>query len=186
MKKIVAISGKAGHGKDTAAMWMKRQLEAEDNRVAILHFADIVKFTCSKYYGWDGEKNDEGRALLQKVGTDLRLKHNPSCWASMTNMLIELMQDDFDYFLIPDMRFIIEYTALCIQWGGTNVATVRVNRTIDGFPYVGPGINEQTAKHASETELDTFHFNFIMQNDGTERFKKSCQFVVNQIMSSVN
>ena len=59
------ISGKMRHGKDTCAQFIKEELERMDKRVLIIHYADYLKFILKQYFGWDGEKNEEGRKLLQ-------------------------------------------------------------------------------------------------------------------------
>ena len=42
--KIVCISGKAQHGKDTTAKLLEETLEAQGNRVLIAHYGDLVKY----------------------------------------------------------------------------------------------------------------------------------------------
>ena len=44
--KIVCISGKAQHGKDTTAKLLEEILEAQGNRVLIAHYGDLVKYVC--------------------------------------------------------------------------------------------------------------------------------------------
>ena len=41
--KIVCISGKAQHGKDTTAKLLEEILEAQGNRVLIAHYGDLVE-----------------------------------------------------------------------------------------------------------------------------------------------
>ena len=45
-------------------------LEADGNAVLVAHYGDLVKYVCKTFFGWDGEKDEKGRTLLQKVGTD--------------------------------------------------------------------------------------------------------------------
>ena len=40
MMKCITISGKAGHGKDTFAENLKKNLEAKGYRVCVFHYAD--------------------------------------------------------------------------------------------------------------------------------------------------
>ena len=42
--KIVCISGKAQHGKDTTAKLLEETLEAQGNRVLIAHYGDLDRF----------------------------------------------------------------------------------------------------------------------------------------------
>ena len=59
--KIILISGKARHGKDSLATFMKEDLERRNKKVLIAHYADLLKFICTNYFNWDGKKNVEGR-----------------------------------------------------------------------------------------------------------------------------
>ena len=42
--KVVCISGKARHGKDTLAGILKNYLEDSGNKVLVAHFGDLVKY----------------------------------------------------------------------------------------------------------------------------------------------
>ena len=65
--KVICISGKARHGKDTLAGILKTHLEDQGNKVLIAHFGDLVKYICEKFFDWNGQKDEEGRTLLQYV-----------------------------------------------------------------------------------------------------------------------
>ena len=54
--KIICISGKAGHGKDYTANLLKEELEARGYSVLITHNADLLKYICKTFLGWNGEK----------------------------------------------------------------------------------------------------------------------------------
>lgn len=66
MKKVICISGKAQHGKDTTATILKAALEGRNNKVLIFHYADLLKYLCKEYFGWNGEK-DELNKEKQKI-----------------------------------------------------------------------------------------------------------------------
>ena len=59
--KIIAISGKAQHGKDTTAGFLKSTLEADGYKVQVAHYADLLKYICKQFFGWNGQKDDAGR-----------------------------------------------------------------------------------------------------------------------------
>lgn len=63
--KVICISGKARHGKDTLAGILDEHLKANGHRVLIAHFGDLVKYICEKFFAWDGAKDEKGRTLLQ-------------------------------------------------------------------------------------------------------------------------
>ena len=74
--RIIAISGHAQNGKDTTANIIKKHLEERGDKVLIVHYADLLKFICTKYFDWDGQKDEKGRHLLQYIGTDIILDLN--------------------------------------------------------------------------------------------------------------
>ena len=81
--KTLIISGKAGHGKDTVANFMKEVLEKEGNRVIVCHYGDAVKWVIRDYFNWDGQKDERGRSLLQKIGTDVVRASYPNFWVGI-------------------------------------------------------------------------------------------------------
>ena len=64
--KVILISGKAGHGKDAFATFLKEKLEAAEKTVLIIKFGDAVKWLAQKFLGWDGNKDDKGRSFSRK------------------------------------------------------------------------------------------------------------------------
>ena len=103
--KIVCISGKAQHGKDTTAKLLEETLEAQGNRVLIAHYGDLVKYVCKTFFGWDGKKDEKGRTLLQRVGTDKIRAVSPDYWVDFIVSILDIFCDEWDYVLIPDTRF---------------------------------------------------------------------------------
>ena len=75
--KVICISAKAQHGKDTSAAILKEIYEANGKRVLITHYADLLKYICKNFFGWNGEKDDYGRTLLQQVGTNIVCAKQP-------------------------------------------------------------------------------------------------------------
>lgn len=151
MKKIITVSGKAGHGKDEFAKRVAVFLEERNNRVFILHFADYLKFVCQKYYGWNGNKDIQGREVLQKVGTDIFRERYPNFWVDVIAMLIQVIGQDFDYIIIPDCRFRNEIEVL----GATSVKIIRSNYESK--------LTEGQKSHVSETSLDDFLFDYVFE-----------------------
>ena len=78
--KIICISGVARSGKDTTAGLIQRRLHGNGKRVLVTHYADLLKFMCSQLFGWDGQKDERGRHILQYVGTDVIRKQLPDFW----------------------------------------------------------------------------------------------------------
>lgn len=157
---VILISGKAQHGKDTTAHIICRQFKERGDRVLITHFADLLKYICKSYFDWDGVKDENGRMLLQYVGTDVIRKQNPSLWVDFVTMILKYFHENWDYVIIPDCRFPNEISG--IAESGFDTIHIRVVR--DGF--ISPLTPEQQ-KHPSETALDNVAPDAYIHNGGT-------------------
>ncbi|MDB7829215.1 hypothetical protein [Intestinimonas butyriciproducens] len=158
--KVICISGKAQHGKDTTAGILKEQLESDGYRVLIAHYADLLKYICKQYFGWNGEKDEVGRHTLQYVGTDVIRAQKPDYWVDFITGLLEMFKDEWDYVLIPDCRFPNEIEQM--KATGFDVIHLRVFRQ----NFVSPLTPEQQA-HPSETALDKTIPDYYINNYGT-------------------
>lgn len=157
--KVITISGKAEHGKDTAAMVMKYKLEMQGYSVLICHYADLLKYICTQFFSWDGNKNEEGRSLLQIVGTETIRKKRPEFWVDFIADILELFPDEWDYVLIPDTRFPNEIESMKKKF---STISVRVER-----PNYENHLTEEQRSHESETALDKYKFDYEIINPGT-------------------
>lgn len=145
--KLIYISGKARHGKDTVAGFMRDGLEQDGYRVLITHYGDLVKYVCKTFFGWNGEKDEAGRSLLQYVGTDKVRASYPNFWADFVTDIVYLFEENWDFVIIPDCRFKNEVQPF------TNSYLVRVERANGTQPFDN-GLTPEQAAHPSETELD--------------------------------
>lgn len=127
LPRIVGIAGYAGSGKDRAA----------DCLVALGYerrgFADALKRLAGAI-GWDGRKDDPGRALLQNLGVGARDILGADVWVDA------LMRDLPARVVITDVRFPNEVAAIRDHGG----VVVRIWR---------PGV-QPARGHVSETALD--------------------------------
>lgn len=158
--KIITVSAKAQHGKDYTANLLKDKLESLGYSVLICHYADLLKYICKQFFGWDGRKNEEGRTLLQKVGTEGVRKVFPNYWVDFIKTILALFPDEWDYVIIPDTRFPNEIEAL--KEDGFNVVSLHVTR-----PNFENNLTEEQRQHPSETALDGYLFDHEIVNDGT-------------------
>lgn len=149
LTKIFCITGKAGHGKDTLASYMKSSLEERGNAVLVIHNADLLKHICQNVFGWNGEKDEAGRTFLQCVGTDVVRAQNPDFWVNFIMSILRLFPDYWDYVIIPDCRFPNEIDRLKEE--GFDVVAVKVVR--DGK---ANSLSEAQAAHPSETAMDAY------------------------------
>lgn len=157
--KVICISAKARHGKDTAAEIMKEYLEMQGKKVLITHFADLLKYLCKSLFGWDGNKDERGRTLLQYIGTDVVGKKNPTYWAEFIAGVLYMFEGEWDYVLIPDCRYPVEIATMERTFDTT---IVRVER-----PNFDNGLTEAQKNHPSEVDMDNYPFDYKILNNGT-------------------
>ena len=161
--KVCCISAKARHGKDTAAEILKGYLEEKGHKVLIIHFADLLKFICKQFFGWDGNKDEKGRTLLQFVGTNVVGAKNPAYWAEFVVSFLKLFENEWDYVLIPDCRYPIEVATVKSAFDTT---ILRVER-----PNFDNGLTATQKNHPSEIAMDSYYFDLILYNDkGIDEF----------------
>lgn len=158
--KVILISGKAQNGKDTTASILKQTLVDNGDRVLITHYADLLKYICTNYFGWDGKKDDKGRQMLQYVGTDVIRKQNPTLWVDFVAMILKYFKRNWDYVIIPDCRFPNEITRMIEA--GFDTIHLRVHR-----PNFESPLTQEQQKHPSETALDDFGADVYIENDST-------------------
>ena len=159
--QIITISGKAESGKDTTARMIKDELEDLGYEVLICHYADLLKYICRQFFAWDGQKNDEGRTILQKVGTDTIRKQNPEFWVGFIETILDFFPEEWDYVLIPDTRFPNEIESLKSK--EYDVKTLHINR-----PGYDNHLTDEQRQHPSETSLDEYKFDYYIDNPSTK------------------
>jgi len=157
MKSIVLIGGKAEHGKDSVANILKERLE---ERVCILHYGDYVKFVCKEYFGWNGEKDEIGRQILQTIGTDKIRNINGDFWVEVICNLIRVLKDDYDIFIIPDVRFLNEIHVPSRLFWNYKIISLKVER----LNYTN-SLTEEQNSHVSETELNNYKYDYVIQSE---------------------
>lgn len=157
MAKVICISGKARHGKDTSAQFFQEELERRGYNTIIVHFADLLKWMCQKYFGWDGQKDDYGRSLLQYVGTDIVRSQKPDFWADFVADLVELFSTEWDYVIVPDCRFPNEIETFKAH--GIEAIHIRVHR-----PNFNSGLTAAQQTHISELALDDYPYDCLLTN----------------------
>lgn len=155
--KVILLSAKARHGKDSVAEILKTLMEQDNKKVLICHYADLLKYICKTFFNWNGIKDDKGRTTLQYVGTDTIRKQNPDYWVNFISNFLKMFPNEFDYVLIPDCRFPNEIQKMIDD--GWNVMSVRVTR----LDYKSP-LTEEQQKHISETALDGYQFDYYIDS----------------------
>ena len=107
---IIVIGGKAGAGKSTVAKIIQEyysQLCMFNTRICPM--AESVKRIAKEIYFWNGIKDDEGRQLLQDIGT-LGRKYNKDTWIKHWLNTNDPLSG---IIIIDDIRFENEVLWLC-------------------------------------------------------------------------
>ena len=166
--KIYLIAGRARHGKDTIAGYLKEFYEADGKKVIFSPAAKYIKFYAKEMTGWDGSDETKPRELLQELGTDIiRKKLNKA------EMLIERQNDDieiysyfYDAIMIPDIRLPREI--LGVKEKFSNVVTIHVNRINFDNDLTG-----KQQKHETEVALDNYDdYDYKIINTTLEKLKE--------------
>ena len=147
--QIIGVSGHAQFGKDTVAEMIAELLKGR-RRVVRIGFADALKEEC-RAEGWDGQKDEAGRALLQRVGVERR-QQDPHYWVRAA---FAKMTDPDTIYTVPDVRFRNEFEAIRAAGG----EVWRVTRySADTGARFDNGLSAEAQAHVSETDLDDFVF----------------------------
>ena len=155
LNRIYLLSAKAQSGKDTCAAMIKEEYESRGKRVIVIAFADYVRWCLDKYYGVKEYKTPEGRTLIQHFATDLVRENDPTFWGRTVADLLYAIEEDFDYAIIPDWRFMNEYNVLSTRFSPhiiVQVCIVRPNNELTD------NMTEEQRNHQSETELRNYEY----------------------------
>lgn len=162
---IVLISGKAGSGKTTVSRTLRDKLvDIPGMSIFSYSFANPLKYIAKSYMGWDGNKDEKGRVLLQELGrigrdydTDIWVKHLLQQMDKQAGLL------PFNFTLVDDWRFPNELAYL-EKNPVFDVVTVRV--------FGRGGLNGETAMDVSENSLpeatsEQAYYDFQIDNSGS-------------------
>ena len=183
--KIILISGKAQHGKDTCGKFFDNALREKGYSTKTIHFGDALKYVCSQYYNWNGEKDEVGRTLLQMVGTEIVREKDEHFWTDFVGRLARTF--NCDYVIIPDWRFEEEHERL-LQWFDFNdIITIRVERYEkweeegEQIPFVNEAMTLSQLQHRSEIELDNYPCQYHIVNTTLEELEQSVNYILEEI-----
>jgi hypothetical protein len=179
--KIIGLGHKARQGKDNVAKFMIMELAKQDIYARQYAFADALRDYCRVAYGMK-EKNSQ---MLQIVGTDIfRNSIRENFWIDCLHYKLEA--DKPQIAIITDVRFPNELRYVC-----DNGFTVRIDRYTDSggirLPY---RTTDRDNNHESETALDDFSWDYVIENDGSledlkmkvKKFIYSSRIYYSQIM----
>jgi hypothetical protein len=154
---VLVFSGKATSGKDTSFNILKKMYpRTEFQRFA---FADTIKDIARLYFGWDGNKDEAGRRLLQHIGETGR-EYNKNIWVERTIEKISLLlgYNNKAIPVITDCRFVNEIDMIRSTYGNSKIIRL-IGRESD----LG-----KNGADISEHSLDDYNnFDFVIDNSGT-------------------
>jgi hypothetical protein len=158
MKKpiIITFSGLAQHGKSESANILKTQLNKQGKRVLIANYTDQLKHIARQYMGWNGEKDEQGRSLLQNLGLEKSRYRYPNYWVDTVIGIAKLFEDDYDYILISDCRFPNDIS----RWKEEGYVIIPVH--VERLDFKN-NLTEEQKKHPSETALDGYPFEVYLK-----------------------
>lgn len=166
--KIYLLSGKARHGKDTTASFLKKFYEKDGKKVIYSRAGKYIKFYAMEMSDWDGSEENKPRELLQNLGTEIiRNRLNKS------EMLIQRQIDDieiysyfYDAIIVPDIRLPREIESIKKKFD--NVVTIKINRI-----NFDSDLTNNQSKHITETAMDSYtDFDYILTNDTLDMLEK--------------
>ena len=166
--KIYLLSGKARHGKDTIAGYLKEFYEKDGKKVIFSRAGKYIKFYAMEMTGWDGSEETKPRTLLQELGTDvIRNKLNKA------EMFIDRQIDDieiysyfYDAIIVPDIRLPKEIDSVKAKFD--NVVAIHINRI--NFE---SDLSSNQQSHITETAMDNYtNFDYEVTNDTLEQLEK--------------
>lgn len=181
---IIGISGRIGSGKDTFARFIQEQ----DPSWQVKKFAGKLKDVASLLTGVPVEKFEDQefkkqqmpsewgmtyREFLQRLGTDaIRDGLHTNAWVNALIADYKLgCGDKYPNWLITDVRFPNEAAAVK-TYGGVMVRITRGNETPND-----PNL------HPSETGLDDYDFDVVIENKGTlEELNSKARLFLNIIL----
>lgn len=166
--KIYLLSGKARHGKDTIAGFLKEFYEKDNKKVIFSRAGKYIKFYAMEMTDWDGSEETKPRTLLQELGTDVIRNKLDKAEMFIQRQLddIEIYSYFYDAIIVPDIRLPREIDSVKEKFD--NVVTIKVERINFESSLSG---SEQ--KHSTETAMDNYNdFDYEIVNDTLDKLKE--------------
>lgn len=157
---FILFAGKAGAGKSTFAQMVRDELKSRSYTVTLSSFASPIKDCAKLFFDWDGKKDERGRRLLQRIGTEVGREYDPDLW--VRKLVHSASRGIFhpDFVLVDDWRFPNEKEFIS-KIEEYEVYTIKINN---------PRIENYAGMHhtseLSLTESDDY-YDYVIFNGGT-------------------
>lgn len=155
--KVVLISGKAAHGKTFAATHALPHLPG---KVEIMPLAGILKEQ-ARMLGWNGEKDEKGRSLLQQLSWPVKNYHGEDYYARVVYK--NACEHNLDILLIDDCRMLAEVNYFKSLLNEGKIDDLKIIRVVR--PGYMSALTEEQLNDISETQLDNYSFDAVVYND---------------------
>lgn len=148
---LIGLTGKAQSGKDTTGLYLCQKYGYQ--RLAL---ADKVKDIARSTFGWDGNKDEKGRRLLQLIGTEVGRAYNPGIWVKHLSEHVSnfRMYHNAYNIVVTDVRFQNEADFIKKSNGVVWRLTGR------------GGLSNTGGTHPSEVEQDSIQVDATLDNSG--------------------
>lgn len=175
---VIMLSGRAGTGKSTSANYLNELAKQDGLESTVASFSTPLK-NIAMSMGWDGKKDERGRKLLQRLGSEVGREYDEDMWCKLLFGWLEGGRV-YDVIFIDDWRFVSEYKFV-------------KNR----FPYIPISVRIEAPdreilkgtedyNHISEISLPEDHPNFydfsVLNKDDETNLKEN----LNRIWKSIN
>jgi dephospho-CoA kinase len=165
---VIYISGKVGSGKDTVADYIKENYDFN-----AFSYATELKETLLSA-GWDGKKDLRGRKLLQAVGKALR-EYDIDNWIKALilnniNFEADVWINKKPNIMLTDCRHTNEierFVPLMSEYRPLSKCIKSITIRVVSKNSRGRAMDAETTKDISETSLDNYKFDYVIENSGS-------------------
>lgn len=167
--KIIALTGKAGVGKDTFAEKLRDKFPA---KVFITAYADILKNICSRNFYYRGLKDNHDRKTLQTIGDIFRENDSEFFVKPVVSMLPIAESMGYEYFVVTDVRY--ENEVRCLMHSGYPVEVIKLVRDFESK------LDDVTSTHRTEQGLPSRFITRIIHLPNDINYKFIYKEVLNE------
>jgi hypothetical protein len=165
---IVLISGKAHAGKSTAKDIIMEEIRKLPDLAGMSYsFANPLKYIAKAFLGWNGEKDNKGRKLLQDIGRVGR-EYDENIWCRHLLNQLDKSRAMFpeNFVIVDDWRYPNEFSFFKSN-PVFDVVSIRV--------FGRGGLEGELAEDTSETSLPNYvngtvykdYYDYVVDNSGT-------------------